>query len=108
LCICCEKWSEKRFRATFDVLFERIDSWILRSSAIMEDLIEYVAKSLVDDPTQVRVKRRDTGSSIIIELHVAQRDTGRIIGKNGRVANALRVLLAVNEQRDKRVILKIV
>jgi predicted RNA-binding protein YlqC (UPF0109 family) len=74
----------------------------------MEDLIEYVAKSLVDDPTQVRVKRRDTSSSIIIELHVAQRDTGRIIGKNGKVANALRVLLAVNEQRDKRVILKIV
>ncbi|PJF25607.1 MAG: RNA-binding protein [Phototrophicales bacterium] len=74
----------------------------------MEDLIEYVAKSLVDDPTQVRVRRRDTSSSIIIELHVAQRDTGRIIGKNGKVANALRVLLAVNEQRDKRVILKIV
>lgn len=74
----------------------------------MEDLIEYIAKSLVDDPTQVRVKRRDTGSSVIIELHVAQRDTGRIIGKNGKVANALRILLSINEGRGKRVVLKIV
>lgn len=74
----------------------------------MEDLVEYVAKSLVDDPTAVRVRRRDVGTSVIIELHVAQRDTGRIIGKNGKVANALRALLSVNEQRNKRVILKIV
>jgi hypothetical protein len=74
----------------------------------MESLIEYVAKSLVDDPTQVRVRQRDLGSSIIIELHVAQPDTGRIIGKNGKVANALRALLTINEQRNKRVILKIV
>ncbi|MGQ9909015.1 MAG: KH domain-containing protein [Candidatus Flexifilum sp.] len=76
----------------------------------MESLIEYVAKSLVDDPTAVRVRRRETGSTIILELHVAQSDTGRIIGKGGRVANALRTLLRIHEMehRSKRIILKIV
>ena len=75
----------------------------------MEALIEYVAKSLVDDPTQVRVRKRETGNSIILELHVAPQDTGRIIGKGGRVANALRTLLRVAEgdQKAKRIILKI-
>lgn len=76
----------------------------------METLVEYVAKSLVDDPTAVRVRRRESSTTIILELHVAQGDTGRIIGKSGRVANALRTLLRVHEQdpRAKRVILKIV
>ena len=76
----------------------------------MEGLVEYVAKSLVDDPTQVRVKKRETGNSIILELHVAPQDTGRIIGKGGRVANALRSLLrtAENDHKSKRIILKIV
>jgi predicted RNA-binding protein YlqC (UPF0109 family) len=76
----------------------------------MEALIEYVAKSLVDDPTQVRVRKRETGNSIILELHVAPQDTGRIIGKGGRVANALRTLLRVAEgdQKSKRIILKII
>lgn len=75
----------------------------------MESLIEYVAKSLVDDPTEVKVKRRDAGSTIIIELRVAQGDTGRIIGKNGRLANALRTLLesAEGDGRGKRIVLKI-
>lgn len=75
----------------------------------MEALIEYVAKSLVDDPTQVRVRKRETGNSVILELHVAPQDTGRIIGKGGRVANALRTLLRIAEgdQKSKRIILKI-
>jgi predicted RNA-binding protein YlqC (UPF0109 family) len=75
----------------------------------MEELIEYIAKSLVDDPTAVKVRRRNAGSSVILELHVAQEDTGRIIGKSGRVANAMRTLLQVQEsaQNNKRVILKI-
>ncbi|NDJ61258.1 MAG: KH domain-containing protein [Chloroflexi bacterium] len=75
----------------------------------MEDLIEYVAKSLVDDPLSVSVKRRETSASIIIELRVAPQDTGRIIGRGGRVANALRTLLRTREQEhgSKRIILKI-
>lgn len=79
------------------------------SGPAIEGLIEYVAKSLVDDPTQVKVRRRDSGGSIIIELRVAQQDTGRIIGKNGRLANALRTLLhtAEGDTKSRRVILKI-
>ncbi len=73
----------------------------------MENLVEYVAKSLVDDPTSVKVRRRDSGSSVVIELHVAQHDTGRIIGKGGRVANALRALLRAGESKNKRIVLKI-
>lgn len=76
----------------------------------MEQLIEYVAKSLVDDPTEVKVRRRTTNDAIIIELRVAQHDTGRVIGKGGRVANAMRALLETQRSRTrgKRVILKIV
>ncbi len=75
----------------------------------MESLVEYVAKSLVDDPTQVSVKRRDSGSSMIIELHVATPDMGRMIGRGGRVANALRTLLrAAETPKSKRIILKII
>lgn len=73
----------------------------------MDDLVEYVAKSLVDDPTSVKVRRRDSGGSVVIELHVAQHDTGRIIGKGGRVANALRTLLRAGETKNKRIVLKI-
>ncbi len=81
-----------------------------QNSNSLESLIEYVAKSLVDDPTQVKVRRRDTNNSVIYELHVATADTGRIIGKGGRVANALRALLRVdeNDPKGKRIILKIV
>jgi len=76
----------------------------------MEELVEYIAKSLVDDPTQVKVRRRAAGTSIILELRVAQSDTGRIIGKSGRVANAIRTLLQVEEAntKGKKIILKIV
>ena len=75
----------------------------------MESLVEYIAKSLVEDPSQVAVEQKNSGSSIIIELRVAQEDTGRVIGKNGRVADAIRSLLRVmSDNNRKRVILKIV
>ena len=77
----------------------------------MEDLIEYIAKNLVDDPEQVKVNRRVTGSTTSLELHVAPDDTGRVIGKGGHVANAMRSLLRVASEkkvsRSTRVILKI-
>jgi predicted RNA-binding protein YlqC (UPF0109 family) len=76
----------------------------------MESLVEYVAKSLVDDPQSVKVRKRESTGTVVIELRVAQEDTGRIIGKGGRVANALRTLLMVsdmNDGRGRRVILKI-
>jgi hypothetical protein len=76
----------------------------------MEALVEYIAKSLVDDPTAVKVRRRDQGGTLVIELRVAQEDAGRIIGKSGRVANAIRSLLRVEEVnlKGKRVLLKII
>jgi len=75
----------------------------------MKDLIEYIARSLVDDPTQVHVEQRDQGQSLHIDLGVAKEDMGRVIGKSGRVANAMRTLLRVAAARDgKRVSLDIV
>lgn len=61
----------------------------------MKELVEYIAKSLVDHPEQVRVEEIAGARSIIYELHVAPSDMGRVIGKNGRVANAVRSLLRV-------------
>ncbi len=75
----------------------------------MEELVTYIATSLVNDPSQVRVHRRTTNSAIILELKVAPEDIGRVIGKDGRVANSIRTLLKVAEgsKRGKRVILEI-
>ena len=75
----------------------------------MKELVEYVAKSLVDDPSQVNVTEISTGNNIVLELHVAPEDMGRVIGRNGRVANALRTLLRVlSAKKGKRVTLEIV
>lgn len=75
----------------------------------MKELVEYVAKSLVDDPSQVRVTEIEGATSIILELSVAPEDMGRVIGRNGRVANAMRTLLRViAAKQGKRVTLEIV
>lgn len=66
----------------------------------MKDLIEFIARSLVDDPTQVKVSQVQRGSEINIRLHVAKEDMGRVIGRGGRVANAMRTLLNVAAVRD--------
>ncbi len=76
----------------------------------MKELIEYIALSLVDDPSQVNVKQ-DRGSvgKLHLELRVAKSDMGRVIGKNGRVANAMRILLRVAAAREgKQAILDVV
>ena len=75
----------------------------------MKNLVEYIARSLVDDPTQVTATQRNHGSTSQIQLKVAKEDMGRVIGRNGRVANAMRLLLRVAAERDnKRVNLVIV
>ena len=75
----------------------------------VKELVEYIAKSLVDDPSQVQVTETTRGASTILELEVAQEDMGRVIGKDGRVANAMRVLVRVMASRQgKRVNLDIV
>jgi uncharacterized protein len=76
--------------------------------AAEKELVEYIAHNLVNDPSQVRVVTRTAGSSTIIDLHVAREDMGRVIGKNGRVANAIRSLLrAVASKENTRIILEI-
>jgi hypothetical protein len=61
----------------------------------MKDLIAFIASSLVDDPTQVQVTQFQRGPSVSLSLKVAKEDMGRIIGKGGRVANAMRILMRV-------------
>ena len=61
----------------------------------MEALIDYIARSLVDDPTQVEIYQHRRGSSVAFELTVAKEDMGRVIGRGGRVATAMRALLRV-------------
>ncbi len=66
----------------------------------MEELIDYIARSLVDDPSQVDIRQWRRGSTTIFELSVAKEDMGRVIGKSGRVASAMRALLRVAAARE--------
>ena len=66
----------------------------------MKELVEFVARSLVDDPTQVQVNQVKTGGKIRLELYVSKDDMGRVIGRSGRVANAMRILLRVAAARE--------
>ena len=66
----------------------------------MKELIEYIAKSLVDHPDEVQVAQSGSGSRVRIELSVSKDDMGRVIGKGGKVANSIRTLLRVAAERD--------
>jgi len=66
----------------------------------MKDLIEYIAKSLVDHPDDVQVRESGSGSRVRIELSVSKDDMGRVIGKGGKVANSIRTLLRVAAERE--------
>ena len=66
----------------------------------MKELIEYIARSLVEDPTQVSVQQERMGGKVHLELSVAKEDMGRVIGKSGRVAIAMRVLFRVAAARE--------
>jgi predicted RNA-binding protein YlqC (UPF0109 family) len=75
----------------------------------MKDLIEYIATQLVEDQSQVSVNEYNDSGRVRIELKVAKDDMGRVIGKGGRVANSIRVLLRVAAAREsKRATLDIV
>jgi len=67
-----------------------------------KDLIEYLAKSLVDDPSQVNVNVVEGEKSTILELRVAEGDIGKVIGKHGRIAKAIRVVLQAASARSKK------
>lgn len=66
----------------------------------MKDLIEYIAKSLVDHPDKVEVRESGGGSRVRIELSVSKDDMGRVIGRGGKVANSIRALLRVAAERE--------
>jgi len=75
----------------------------------LQGLVEYIARNLVEDPSQVSVDVIEGSNSITLELRVGQGDMGRVIGKSGRIANAIRTLVRVAAAREgKRVNLEIV
>ena len=71
-----------------------------------KELVEYIAKALVENPDGVTVTEIRGGKVTVLELHVDRGDMGRVIGKDGRVANAIRTLVRV-AAADKRVVLEI-
>ena len=75
----------------------------------MKELVEVIAKSLVDKPDEGNVTEREDAGAIVVELRVAQSDMGKVIGKQGRIAKAIRtVVKAASSGEDKKVIVDIV
>ena len=75
----------------------------------MQDLVEYLVKALVDEPDQVEVKEVKGERTVIYEVKVAPDDTGRVIGKEGRIAQALRtVVKAAGMRKNQKVTVEIV
>ncbi len=73
-----------------------------------KEFVEYIAKALVDEPNEVEVQAIEGEQSIILELKIAQDDIGKVIGKQGRIARAIRVLLnAIATKTRKKVNLHI-
>jgi len=75
----------------------------------MKELIQHIAQALVDNPDQVIVNEITTQQSLILELKVAKEDLGKVIGKKGRTAQAMRtILLCASAKTQKKAILEIV
>ncbi len=66
----------------------------------MKEFVEYIARGLVDDPEQVRVTEQRVGDRVSIYLEVDQNDMGKVIGKNGRIAHAIRGLVKVAAMQE--------
>ena len=74
----------------------------------MKELVEVIAKSLVDNPKEVVVYEKEKDGNIVLELHVAQEDMGKVIGKQGRIAKAIRaVVKSAASKEEKKVIVEI-
>lgn len=75
----------------------------------MKELVEVIARALVDNPDEVVVTEKGVGKNITIELHVAADDMGKVIGKQGRIAKAIRsVVKAASTKDNKRVDVEII
>ena len=74
----------------------------------MKELVEVIAKSLVENPEEVTVTERQSGKTTVVELKVAPSDMGKVIGKQGRIAKAIRtVVKAAASKEDKKVVVDI-
>jgi hypothetical protein len=75
----------------------------------MKDLIDYIARALVDRPEEVSVKEVEGNQTSVLELKVAKEDLGKVIGKQGRTARAMRTILgAASAKLKKRTVLEII
>lgn len=75
----------------------------------MKELVEVIAKSLVDNPDEVVVSEKEKDDTLVLELHVAKDDMGKVIGKQGRAAKAIRAIVkAAASREEKKVIVDIV
>ncbi len=75
----------------------------------MKELVEVIAKSLVEFPDQVEVTEKTEGKTVVLELHVAASDMGKVIGKQGRIAKAIRsVVKAAATKTNKKVVIDII
>jgi len=75
----------------------------------MKELLENIAKALVDNPDQVSVTEVDGEESLVLELRVAEEDMGKVIGKQGRIARAIRVVMkAAAIKENKKVVVEII
>jgi uncharacterized protein len=68
----------------------------------MAELLEYLARQLVDKPDEVRVEEIDEGDMLVLRLHVAEDDLGKVIGRQGRIARALRTVVRASSARERR------
>lgn len=76
---------------------------------MMQDLVKYMAESLVDKPEEVKVKQTESEKTVVIELSVAREDMGKVIGKQGRIAKAIRaVVKAASTKSRKKYVVEIV
>ena len=71
----------------------------------MDELVEFLARSLVDDPDAVRVDREERDDALVLHLHVAPDDVGKVIGRKGRIARALRAVVRAGGVRENRRVL---
>ena len=75
----------------------------------MKELVEVIAKALVDKPEEVKVSEEQHGRTLVLKLSVADGDMGKVIGKQGRIAKAIRsVVKAAASQNDRKVVVDIV
>ena len=81
----------------------------VETTGSMRDLVTFIAQSLVDNPESVSVGEVSSGQTMVLELHVAKTDIGKVIGRQGRTAQALRTIINAASAKDrKRAVLEII